>query len=116
MLKDTTLSAPGFYLKILVIDFWRLNVFFFRRTAVLGSMAYSVEKLLQDAATLVSRLKEHDAVADILISQTGNLHKRMEAMKEVSEASTGWGWCNLHSLWQKHAHHVCSGEDFASYL
>jgi len=50
---------------------------------VTGVMAYSVEKLLSDAATLVSRLKEHDTIADILISQTGNLHKRMEAMKEV---------------------------------
>lgn len=89
---------------------------FFCRTAVQGSMAYSVEKLLQDAATLVSRLKEHDAVADILISQTGNLHKRMEAMKEVSQASSGWGWCSLHSLWQKHAHYVCSGGQFASYM
>jgi len=46
-------------------------------------MAYSVEKLLQDAATLLGRLKEQDAVADILISQTGNLHKRLEAKKEV---------------------------------
>lgn len=46
-------------------------------------MAYSVEKLLQDAAALVSRLKERGAVADVLISQTGNVHKRMEAMKEV---------------------------------
>ena len=46
-------------------------------------MAYTVEKLLSDAATLVNRLKENDTVADILISQTDNLQKRMEAMKEV---------------------------------
>ncbi|WAR02350.1 FGOP2-like protein [Mya arenaria] len=51
-------------------------------------MAYSVEKLLSDAATLVSRLKEHDSIADILISQTGNLHKRMEAMKEYQDDIT----------------------------
>ena len=46
-------------------------------------MAYTVEKLLSDAATLVGRLKEHDATADIIITQTQNLHKRIEAMKEV---------------------------------
>lgn len=46
-------------------------------------MAYTVEKLLNDAATLVNRLKEHDTVADILISHTENLQKRMDAMKEV---------------------------------
>ena len=46
-------------------------------------MAYTVEKLLSDAATLVGRLKEHDCTADIIITQTQNLHKRIEAMKEV---------------------------------
>ncbi|KAH3877338.1 FGFR1 oncogene partner 2 homolog [Dreissena polymorpha] len=51
-------------------------------------MAYSVEKLLSDAATLVSRLKEHDTIADILISQTSNLHKRMEAMREYQDDIT----------------------------
>jgi hypothetical protein len=51
-------------------------------------MAYTVEKLLSDAATLVNRLKENDTVADILISQTDNLQKRMEAMKEVNVTVT----------------------------
>ena len=46
-------------------------------------MAYTVEKLLSDAASLVSRLKEHDCTADILISQTQTLHKRIDSMKEV---------------------------------
>lgn len=51
-------------------------------------MAYTVEKLLSDAATLVNRLKENDTVADILISQTDNLQKRMEAMKEYQDDIT----------------------------
>ena len=46
-------------------------------------MAYTVEKLLWDAQTLVSRLKEHDCTADILISQTQTLQKRIDGMKEV---------------------------------
>lgn len=57
-------------------------------------MAYTVEKLLSDAATLVSRLKEHDTMADILISQTDNLQKRMDAMKEVPPVYT---MCNVFS-------------------
>ena len=51
---------------------------------LLQEMAYTVEKLLSDAATLVGRLKEHDCAADIIITQTQNLHKRIEAMKEVN--------------------------------
>lgn len=51
-------------------------------------MAYTVEKLLSDAATLVGRLKEHDVTADILITQTQNLHKRIEAMKEYQDDIT----------------------------
>lgn len=51
-------------------------------------MSYTVEKLLSDAATLVSRLKEHDAIADILITQTQTLHKRIDAMKEYQDDIT----------------------------
>lgn len=51
-------------------------------------MAYTVEKLLSDAATLVNRLKERDTVAEILIAQTDNLQKRMDAMKEYQDDIT----------------------------
>ena len=67
----------------LTISFKFLNVLIF--SVYIGyRMAYTVEKLLWDAQTLVSRLKEHDCTADILISQTQTLQKRIDGMKEVS--------------------------------
>lgn len=47
-------------------------------------MSVTVHQILSDAKRLVSRLKEHDSVADNIISQTQTLYKNVEAMKEVS--------------------------------
>lgn len=47
-------------------------------------MSVTVHQILSDAKRLVSRLKEHDSVADNIISQTQTLYKNVEAMKEAS--------------------------------
>lgn len=46
-------------------------------------MTCTIEKILQDAKTLLERLKDHDNAAESLIEQSSSLHKRVEAMKEV---------------------------------
>ena len=46
-------------------------------------MALTVEKLLGDAHTLISRLKEQDCNADSIMSKSQVLHKRILAMKQV---------------------------------
>lgn len=46
-------------------------------------MALSVEKLLTDAHTLVLHLKEHDLMADNIITVTQTLYNKTEAMKQV---------------------------------
>ena len=51
-------------------------------------MALSIEKLLGDAQILVARLRDHDSTADILIAHTETLHKRLDAMKQVSRHDT----------------------------
>jgi len=46
-------------------------------------MALSFEKLLNDAKIMVTRLKDHDNSADIIIAQTQTLHNRINSMKQV---------------------------------
>ena len=48
-------------------------------------MACSIEKILGDAKQLVNRLREHDSIADTLITQTQSLHRRVDAMKQVRQ-------------------------------
>ncbi|KAM4796757.1 suppressor of IKBKE 1 isoform 1-T2 [Rhinophrynus dorsalis] len=49
-------------------------------------MTCTIDKILQDAKTLLERLKDHDNAAESLIDQSSSLHKRVEAMKEVGAA------------------------------
>ncbi|XP_053562531.1 suppressor of IKBKE 1 isoform X1 [Bombina bombina] len=49
-------------------------------------MTCTIEKILQDAKTLLERLKDHDNAAESLIDQSSSLHKRMEGMKDVGTA------------------------------
>ncbi|KAM9321003.1 suppressor of IKBKE 1 [Gastrophryne carolinensis] len=49
-------------------------------------MTCTIDKILQDAKTLLERLKEHDNAAESLIEQSSSLHKRVDAMKEVGTA------------------------------
>ncbi|KAM4700262.1 suppressor of IKBKE 1 isoform 2-T2 [Discoglossus pictus] len=49
-------------------------------------MACTIDKILQDAKTLLERLKDHDNAAESLIDQSSALHKRVEAMKDVGTA------------------------------
>ncbi|KAG8450860.1 hypothetical protein GDO86_003214 [Hymenochirus boettgeri] len=46
-------------------------------------MACTIDKILQDAKTLLERLKDHDNAAESLIDQSTALHKRVESMKDV---------------------------------
>ncbi|KAM4610754.1 suppressor of IKBKE 1 [Polymixia lowei] len=49
-------------------------------------MACTLEKVLGDARTLLDRLKEHDAAAEGLVEQTGDLRQRVQGMREVGHA------------------------------
>ncbi|XP_068121668.1 suppressor of IKBKE 1 [Hyperolius riggenbachi] len=49
-------------------------------------MTCTIDKILQDAKTLLERLKDHDNAAESLIEQSSSLHKRVESMKEVGTA------------------------------
>ncbi|XP_067655786.1 FGFR1 oncogene partner 2 homolog [Haliotis asinina] len=51
-------------------------------------MALTVEKLLSDASYLISRLKEHDSSADLLIANAQALNKRVDAMKQYQDDIT----------------------------
>ncbi|KAL8580096.1 hypothetical protein ACOMHN_051264 [Nucella lapillus] len=51
-------------------------------------MAVTVEQLLIDAATLITRLKKQDANADSITSTSQALHKRIEAMKQYQDDIT----------------------------
>ncbi|XP_063306504.1 suppressor of IKBKE 1 [Pelobates fuscus] len=46
-------------------------------------MTCTIDKILQDAKTLLERLKDHDNAAESLIDQSSSLHKRVSNMKEV---------------------------------
>ncbi|XP_028810923.1 FGFR1 oncogene partner 2 homolog [Denticeps clupeoides] len=48
-------------------------------------MAFTLEKVLADARSLVERLRDHDNAAEVLIEQTASLNKRMEAMKQYQD-------------------------------
>lgn len=43
-----------------------------------------MDQLLLDAKRLASRLREHNASSDTLISQANNVHFKLDAMKQVS--------------------------------
>ena len=45
--------------------------------------AFTLENVLTDAKSLVSRLKEHEVVGDSLLSQLQDLNKKVDAMKMV---------------------------------
>ncbi|XP_053313550.1 suppressor of IKBKE 1 isoform X2 [Spea bombifrons] len=49
-------------------------------------MTCTIDKILQDAKTLLERLKDHDNAAESLIDQSSALKKRVETMKEVGAA------------------------------
>ncbi|XP_050409826.1 FGFR1 oncogene partner 2 homolog [Patella vulgata] len=51
-------------------------------------MALTIERLLEDAHLLITRLKDHDATADILISNTQTLHTRVDGMKQYQDDIT----------------------------
>ncbi|CAE1268179.1 Suppressor of IKBKE 1,FGFR1 oncogene partner 2 homolog,FGFR1 oncogene partner 2 [Acanthosepion pharaonis] len=53
-----------------------------------NGMKMSFEKLLADARLLVSRLKDHDSLADSLIASTNSLHNRIDAMKQYQDDIT----------------------------
>jgi hypothetical protein len=46
-------------------------------------MSLTVQQIVLDAKKLASKLKEHDTVADNLISQTQCVFKQIDAMKQV---------------------------------
>ncbi|GFQ98639.1 FGFR1 oncogene partner 2 homolog [Trichonephila clavata] len=48
-------------------------------------MSITVQQLLNDAKRLVTRLRDHDNVADTLISQAQNLNNNVETMKQYHE-------------------------------
>lgn len=48
-------------------------------------MAFTFEKILNDAHNLSMRLKEHDITADSLIARTQTLHRQVEAMKQYQD-------------------------------
>ncbi len=52
-------------------------------------MSLSVQQLLSDARRLSSRLREHDSLADSVLSSSHELLKGVEAMKEYQEDVDG---------------------------
>ena len=52
-------------------------------------LCYEMDQLLLDAKRLASRLREHNASSDALISQANNLHFKVDAMKQVTISKFG---------------------------
>lgn len=48
-------------------------------------MSLTIQQILQDAKKLSSKLKEHDTAADVILSQTQSVYKKIDAMKQVCE-------------------------------
>lgn len=46
-------------------------------------MSLTIQQILQDAKKLSSKLKEHDSAADVILSQTQSVYKKIDAMKQV---------------------------------
>lgn len=46
-------------------------------------MSLTIQQILQDAKKLSSKLKEHDTAADVILSQTQSVYKKIDAMKQV---------------------------------
>ena len=51
------------------------------------SSAFTLDKVLANAKSLVTSLKEQEATVEALLSQTQDLSKRVESMKMVSVIS-----------------------------
>ena len=54
-----------------------------------SDLCYEMDQLLLDAKRLASRLREHNASSDALISQANNLHFKVDAMKQVTISKFG---------------------------
>lgn len=50
-----------------------------------GTMSLTMQQIICDAERLASRLKEQDAVADSLLTETHAINKRIDAMKQFQE-------------------------------
>lgn len=46
-------------------------------------MSLNIQQIITDAKRLSGRLKERDAVADILLNETHAINKKIDAMKQV---------------------------------
>ncbi|ESO97621.1 hypothetical protein LOTGIDRAFT_208777 [Lottia gigantea] len=51
-------------------------------------MALTIDRLLEDAHLLITRLKDHDSTADVLIANTQVLHTRVDGMKQYQDDIT----------------------------
>ncbi|KAL3842410.1 hypothetical protein ACJMK2_020429 [Sinanodonta woodiana] len=51
-------------------------------------MACNLKKILEDAYILVAHLKDHEKTADMVISHSQSLYKRIEGMKQYQESIT----------------------------
>lgn len=49
------------------------------------TMSLTMQQIISDAERLASRLKEQDAVADSLLTETHAINKRIDAMKQFQE-------------------------------
>lgn len=47
-------------------------------------MSLTIQQIITDAKRLAGRLKERDSVADILLSETHAINKKIDAMKQVT--------------------------------
>ena len=50
-------------------------------------MSLTMQHIISDAQTLCTRLKDHESLADRLISQAQSLYKQVDAMKQVKEGT-----------------------------
>ncbi|XP_052825213.1 FGFR1 oncogene partner 2 homolog isoform X1 [Octopus bimaculoides] len=57
-------------------------------TLKMAGMKMSFEKLLADARLLVTRLKDHDSLANTLMESTNALHNQIDAMKRYHDGIT----------------------------
>jgi len=48
-------------------------------------MSLTIQQILQDAKKLSSKLKEHDSAADVILSQTQSVYKKIDAMKQYKD-------------------------------
>jgi len=48
-------------------------------------MSLTIQQILQDAKKLSIKLKEHDTAADVILSQTQSVYKKIDAMKQYKD-------------------------------